>query len=31
MPRHKQSDPTNIKSSVIRFRVTESEAELISI
>lgn len=28
MPRHKQSDPTNIKSSVIRLRVTTSEAQL---
>lgn len=28
MPRHKQSDPANIKSSVIRLRVTASEAQL---
>lgn len=27
MPRHKQSDPNTIKSSVIRLRVTEAEAE----
>lgn len=27
MPRHKQSNPTSIKSSVIRLRVTEAEAE----
>ena len=26
-PRHKQSDPNTIKSSVIRLRVTEAEAE----
>ena len=26
-PRHKQSDPSIIKSSVIRLRVTEAEAE----
>ena len=31
MPRHKQSDPTNIKSSVIRLRVTEAEAQLFRI
>lgn len=28
MPRHKQSDPTSIKTSVIRLRVTEAEALL---
>ena len=28
MPRHKQSDPTSIKSQVIRLRVTEAEANL---
>jgi uncharacterized protein YqfA (UPF0365 family) len=28
MPRHKQSNPTSIKSSVIRLRVTEAEAEM---
>lgn len=28
MPRHKQSDPNTIKSSVIRLRVTEAEALL---
>lgn len=28
MPRHKQSDPTSIKTSVIRLRVTEAEAQL---
>lgn len=28
MPRHKQSDPSIIKSSVIRLRVNEAEAEL---
>lgn len=27
MPRHKQSDPTSIKTQVIRLRVTEAEAE----
>ena len=27
MPRHKQSDPTSIKSQVIRLRVTEAEAK----
>lgn len=27
-PRHKQSDPSIIKSSVIRLRVTEAEADL---
>jgi len=27
MPRHKQSDPTFIKTQVIRLRVTEAEAE----
>ena len=27
MPRHKQSDPSTIKSQVIRLRVTEAEAE----
>lgn len=26
-PRHKQSDPTSIKTQVIRLRVTEAEAE----
>lgn len=26
-PRHKQSDPSTIKSQVIRLRVTEAEAE----
>ena len=26
-PRHKQSDPTSIKSQVIRLRVTEAEVE----
>lgn len=25
MPRHKQSDPTSIKTQVIRLRVTEAE------
>lgn len=29
MPRHKQSDPTSIKSQVIRLRVAEAEAEKI--
>ena len=28
MPRHKQSDPTSIKTQVIRLRVTEAEAHL---
>ena len=28
MPRHKQSDPTSIKTQVIRLRVTETEALL---
>lgn len=28
MPRHKQSDPNTIKSSVIHLRVTEAEALL---
>lgn len=28
MPRHKQSDPTSIKTQVIRLRVTEAEAQL---
>lgn len=28
MPRQKQSDPSTIKSSVIRLRVTEAEAQL---
>ena len=27
MPRHKQSDPTSIKTQVIRLRVTVAEAE----
>ena len=27
MPRHKQSDPTSIKTQVIRLRVTGAEAE----
>lgn len=27
-PRHKQSDPANVKSQVIRLRVTEAEAQL---
>ena len=27
MPRHKQSDPNSVKSSVIRLRVTEEEAK----
>ena len=27
MPRHKQSDPTSIKTQVIRLRVTEAETE----
>ena len=27
-PRHKQTDPSTIKSSVIRLRVTEAEADL---
>lgn len=27
MPRHKQSDPTSIKTQVIRLRVTEAEAD----
>lgn len=27
-PRHKQSDPTSIKTQVIRLRVTEAEAQL---
>lgn len=27
MPRHKQSDPTSIKTQVIRLRVIEAEAE----
>ena len=31
MPRHKQSDPTSIKTQVIRLRVTEAEAELFKI
>lgn len=31
MPRHKQSDPSIIKSSVIRLRVTEAEANLFKI
>lgn len=30
-PRHKQSDPSIIKSSVIRLRVTEAEANLFKI
>ena len=28
MPRHKQSDPSTIRTSVIRLRVTEEEAKL---
>ena len=31
MPRNKQSDPSTIKSSVIRLRVTEAEAQLFRI
>ncbi len=31
MPRHKQSDPTSIKTQVIRLRVTEAEAEQFKI
>lgn len=31
MPRHKQFDPSIIKSSVIRVRVTEAEAQLFRI
>ena len=30
-PRHKQSDPTSIKTQVIRLRVTEAEAEQFKI